>query len=186
MSAHNYLARLREKNEKKHACTELHKPKKGFTQFLQFPDGVQKIDFSEAHDAANDPPRLPDGLARAALAVCRLYGDGEDQQQAMLDDLAVHPPESWNALAAHFEGQLPPPPEPGYERIPMEAAGYAFEVDVPEQQAPAARASLRFRLKNGDGGSLLGSPGTTEEELREVLVAKYAGRLESINEQPLP
>lgn len=108
MSAPDYLARLREKNEKKHACTELHKLKKGFLQFMQFPDGVQKIDFSEAHDAANDPPRLPDGLARAALAVCRFYGDGEDQQQAMFDDLAVSPPEHWPALEGYFRRKLDP------------------------------------------------------------------------------
>jgi len=144
--------------------------------------GTREPPGQPGHDAANDPPRLPDGLARAALAVCRFYGDGEDQQQAMLDDLVVHPPESWNALDEHFEGQLPPPPEPGYERIPMEAAGYAFEVDVPEQQAPAARASLRFRLKNGQGGSLLGSPGTPAEELRGILVSKYSERLAAIDD----
>lgn len=147
-------------------------------------------DFAPANDASSGQDHdqhLPPRLVSAATRVCRsIHGDDDDGVQAMLDDLVVHPPESWNALAEHFEGQLPPPPEPGYERIPMEAAGYAFEVDVPEQQAPAARASLRFRLHNGDGGSLLGAPGTTAEELREVLVAKYAGRLESINEQPLP
>lgn len=152
---------------------------------LQSPGTILGADCGHDLSAANCP--LPARLATAAERVCReVHADSDDQVQAMLDDLVVHPPESWNALAEHFEGQLPPPPEPGYERIPMEAAGYAFEVDVPEQQAPAARASLQFRLKNGDGGSLLGAPGTSEEELREVLVAKYANRLESINEQPLP
>ncbi len=68
------------------------------------------------------------------------------------------------------------------------AAGnrYSFDLSVPRANLPLLRESLRFRLHNGDGGSLLGSPGTPAEELREMLRSKYGERLESINEQPLP
>lgn len=57
----------------------------------------------------------------------------------------------------------------------------SFDLDVPAANLPLLRKSLRFRLKNGDGGSLLGAPGKTEGELREILVEKYGQRLESIN-----
>ena len=44
------------------------------------------------------------------------------------------------------------------------------------------RFVLRFKLKDGQGGgSLLGTPGTTEAELREMLVEKYGARLETLN-----
>jgi hypothetical protein len=53
---------------------------------------------------------------------------------------------------------------------------------VPSQNRAPLRSVLRFKLKSGQGGgSLLGSPGTTEAELRAILAQKYPGRLESIN-----
>jgi len=63
------------------------------------------------------------------------------------------------------------------------AAGnrYSFDMSVPRANLPLLRQSLQFRLKSGDGGSLLGAPGKTEGELREILVEKYGQRLESIN-----
>lgn len=147
------------------------------------------LDADGGHDLApaNDLHHLPPRLVSAAIRVCReLHGDDEGQIQRMLDDLAAYPESDWGALTEHFESQLPPPPEPGMERIPMQTAGHAFEMDVPAGHATAAREALRFQLKNGHGGSLLGSPGTTAEELRGILLARYGSRLAAINDQPLP
>jgi hypothetical protein len=53
---------------------------------------------------------------------------------------------------------------------------------VSSQNRAPLRSVLRFKLKDGQGGgSLLGSPGTTEGELRAILAKKYPGRLETIN-----
>ncbi len=147
------------------------------------------LDADGGHDLApaNDLHHLPSRLVSVATRVCReLHGDDEGQIQRMLDDLAAYPESDWGALTEHFESQLPPPPEPGREHIPMQAAGFEFLLDVPAEYAPAVRESLRFQLKNGQGGSLLGSPGTTAEELRGVLLARYGSRLAAINDQPLP
>lgn len=128
---------------------------------------------------------LPARLALAAERVCRdLHGDSDEQVRAMLDDLASYPPEDRDSLADHFEGQLPPPPEPGRERITLIGDDRQFQMDVPTEHLGAfvARASVRFKLKNGQGGgSLLGEFGKSEAELREILVEKYSDRLESIN-----
>ena len=64
---------------------------------------------------------------------------------------------------------------------------YAFDMTVPTVNLPALkRTSLRFKLVDDQGGgSLLGSPGRTEEELRDVLGRKYGDRLESINGEML-
>ena len=60
---------------------------------------------------------------------------------------------------------------------------YAFDMSVPKANLPALkRTSLQFRLVDDQGGgSILGKPGRTEEELRDVLGRKYGDRLESIN-----
>ncbi len=133
------------------------------------------LDADGGHDLApaNDGHQLPSRLVSAAIRVCRdIHGDDEGQVQQMLDDLAAHPPEDWDALIERFEVQLPPPPEPGREHIPMQAAGFEFLLDVPAEHAPAVREALRFQLINGQGGSLLGSPGTSAAELRGILLAK--------------
>ena len=58
----------------------------------------------------------------------------------------------------------------------------AFDLDVPKANLPALRHSLRFELKDGQGGgAILGKPGASEDELCGVLVRKYGDRLESIN-----
>jgi hypothetical protein len=58
----------------------------------------------------------------------------------------------------------------------------SFDLDVPTANVPTLRQSLRFELKDGQGGgSILGQPGGTEEHLRDVLVRKYRGRLATIN-----
>lgn len=58
----------------------------------------------------------------------------------------------------------------------------SFDLDVSKANIPALRQSLRFELKdNQGGGSILGAPGQTEDELRGRLVQKYGERLESIN-----
>ena len=64
---------------------------------------------------------------------------------------------------------------------------YAFDMSVPKANLPALkRTSLQFSLVDDQGGgSLLGSPGRTEEELRDVLGRKYGDRLESINGEML-
>ncbi|GAB6048459.1 hypothetical protein JCM19379_22880 [Methyloparacoccus murrellii] len=61
-----------------------------------------------AGPAANAPQALPPELVSAALAVCRLYGDSETSQEAMLADLAEHPPGHWPALTEHFRAKLTP------------------------------------------------------------------------------
>lgn len=159
---------------------------------------------------------LPARLAIAAERVCReVHGDGDDQVARMLDGLAHCPADDWGSLADHFESQLPPPPEPGRERITLQADAYQFDMDVPTEHVaafvarasdailgagqpgtgltpaddatpPPVRFSLRFQLHNGQAGSVLGSPGTTEEELRETLRAKYGSRLASVDDKPLP
>lgn len=44
------------------------------------------------------------------------------------------------------------------------------------------RVSVHFTLRDGQGGGpLLGQPGRTEEELRDILHRIYGTRLESIN-----
>jgi hypothetical protein len=40
---------------------------------------------------------------------------------------------------------------------------------------------VRFRLKDGQGGSLLGEPGRTGAELRAMLVDRYGDRLASVD-----
>lgn len=63
---------------------------------------------------------------------------------------------------------------------------YSFDMDVPKANLPALRQSLRFQLIGDQGGgSILGAPGQTELELRDVLGRKYGDRLESINGQGL-
>lgn len=62
----------------------------------------------------------------------------------------------------------------------------SFELDVPVANLPLLRKALRFQLRNGQGGSLLGSPGTTEEELREILISKYGSRLSAVDDQLIP
>ncbi len=137
------------------------------------------------HDlaAANCP--LPARLAIAAARVCReVHGDSDDQVMQMLDDLAHCPESDWDSLADHFEGQLPPPIEPGRERITLMDDDRQFQMDVPTERVAAfvARASVKFRLLGDQGGgSLLGEPGKTEAELREILVEKYGKRLATIN-----
>ena len=143
------------------------------------------LDADGGHDlaAANCP--LSARLAIAAERVCReVHGDSDGQVQAMLDDLASHPPKDWDALTQHFEAQLSPPPEPGRKRITVQAAGSQSNMAILTNNVAAfkARASVRFTLKDNDGGgSLLGEPGKTEDELREILREKYSDRLESIN-----
>ena len=150
---------------------------------LANPGSVLNADRGHDLAAANCP--LPARLAIAAERVCReIHGDSDDQVQAMLADLAECPESDWDALTEHFESQLPPPPEPGRERITLIGDDRQFQMDVPTEHVPAfvARASVKFRLLGDQGGgSLLGEPGKTEEELREILVEKYRDRLESIN-----
>jgi hypothetical protein len=56
------------------------------------------------------------------------------------------------------------------------------DMTVPRANLDKLRAVIRFTLKdNGGGGSLLGSPGKTEGELREILAEKYGRRLASID-----
>lgn len=146
------------------------------------------IDAEGGHDLepGNDADVLPSRLVEAASRVCRDHGDDDDQVQVMLDDLRDQP-DDWDALEEHFEAQLPAPPEPGMERVRTQAAGYEFDVDVPAEHAPGIRKSVRFMLRDGQGGgSVLGKPGQSEAELREILQQKYADRLASINEQPSP
>jgi TubC N-terminal docking domain len=60
---------------------------------------------------------------------------------------------------------------------------YSFDMTVPRASLPAlSRTSLKFMLKDDQGGgSILGKPGATEDEVRAVLLRKYGGRLATIN-----
>ncbi|RQW83466.1 MAG: hypothetical protein EHM62_02020 [Methylococcus sp.] len=56
------------------------------------------------------------------------------------------------------------------------------DMTVPRANLERLRAVVRFQLKDGQGGgSVLGSPGTTEDELRDILREKYGARLATIN-----
>ena len=147
------------------------------------------IDSEGGNDLApgNDADVLPARLIDAASRVCReIHGDNDDQVQVMLDDLRDQP-DDWAALHAHFEGQLPAPPEPGFDRVRTQAAGFEFDLDLPAEHAPSIRRSVRFELRDEQGGGyLLGQPGQSEAELRETLWRKYGNRLATINEQPSP
>ena len=58
----------------------------------------------------------------------------------------------------------------------------SFDLDVPKANLPALRQSLRFELKDGQGGgSILGKPGASVDEVRSVLLMKYEGRLATID-----
>jgi hypothetical protein len=58
----------------------------------------------------------------------------------------------------------------------------SFDLDVPKANLPALRQSLRFQLKdNQGGGSILGAPGQSDGELRDRLVQKYGPRLATID-----
>jgi len=105
----------------------------------------------QAQVAESPAPRLSDSLLEASQA-------GNDIQPAN-DRVIVHVPEYETASG---------------NRV-------SFDLDVPAANLPLLRKSLQFRLENGDGGSLLGSPGTTAEELREILLSKYTDRLASID-----
>ena len=57
----------------------------------------------------------------------------------------------------------------------------ACDMTVPRCQLEPLRAVIRFTLKDdGGGGSLLGSPGRTESELRAILFERYGDRLASV------
>jgi hypothetical protein len=59
---------------------------------------------------------------------------------------------------------------------------YSFDMDVPKANLPALRQSLRFELKDDQGGgAIIGKPGASVDEVRDVLMRKYAGRLATID-----
>jgi hypothetical protein len=80
--------------------------------------------------------------------------------------------------------------EPGNDRVTVHvpeltlSTGQRISCDmtVPVANLDKLRAVIKFTLKDGGGGgSVLGSPGTTEAELREILREKYGARLATIN-----
>ena len=63
----------------------------------------------------------------------------------------------------------------------------SFDLDVPKANIPALRHSLKFELKDGHGGgSILGKPGASKDEVRSVLLMKYEGRLATIDGAEVP
>jgi hypothetical protein len=59
---------------------------------------------------------------------------------------------------------------------------FSFDMNAPKANLPALRQSLRFELKDGQGGgSILGKPGASVDEVRSVLLMKYEGRLATID-----
>lgn len=58
----------------------------------------------------------------------------------------------------------------------------SFDLDLPRANLPGLRQSIRFELKDGQGGgSILGKPGASVDEVRDVLLRKYAGRVATID-----
>jgi hypothetical protein len=56
------------------------------------------------------------------------------------------------------------------------------DMTVPRANLDSMRAVMRFQLKDGQGGgSLLGEPGLSGAELREMLLSKYGDRLATID-----
>jgi hypothetical protein len=145
------------------------------------------LDAEGGHDlgVANDADVLPARLMDAATRVCRDHGDDDRAVGQMLDELRKQPGD-WDALTDHFESQLPAPPEPGMERVRMQA-GFEFDVDLPAEHVHQVRRSVRYLLRDGQGGgSLLGEPGKAVAELVEILLRKYGNRLLTLNDQPAP
>jgi hypothetical protein len=114
-------------------------------------------------------------------------GKLSDQQR---DYLRAHKPEIISALRASDSEGGNDLPAANDDRITVSVPEFtlstgqrvSFDLDVPKANLPALRRSLRFELKDGQGGgSILGRPGGTEEHLRDVLVRKYERRLASIN-----
>lgn len=146
------------------------------------------IDAEGGHDLepGNDADCLPARLIEAATRVCRDHGDDDRVVGQMLDELRGQPGD-WDSLTEHFEGQLPALPEPGMERVRMQAAGFEFDLDLPAEHVHQVRRSVRYLLRDGQGGgSLLGEPGKAEAELVEILLRKYGNRLLTLNDQPSP
>lgn len=57
----------------------------------------------------------------------------------------------------------------------------SFDMTVPKVHLPALRQSLRFVLKDDQGGgSVIGEPGKTRDELMDILRKKYGDRLATI------
>jgi len=102
--------------------------------------GAQQTGEKTGHFVAQDRAPVALDLQKklhdAATRVCReIHGDDDHAVKQMLDDLKHAPESDLVALIDHFERQLPPPPEPGYRRITVMAAGYQFDVDMPEAKA---------------------------------------------------
>lgn len=93
--------------------------------------------------------------------------------ESFLDDAGGH-----DLLAANDERVVVHVPD--YQA--QNGKRYSFDLNVPKVHLPALRRSLRFELKDDQGGgSILGKPGSSVDEVREVLVRKYGDRLQSIN-----
>ena len=121
--------------------------------------------------------------------------DLNDKQREFIrshkDDLVAALRSSETLLDAEGGNDLAPANDRTTVHVPAyeTASGgrYSFDMTVPTVNLPAlTRTSLQFKLVDDQGGgSLLGSPGRTEEELRDVLGRKYGDRLESINGETL-
>jgi TubC N-terminal docking domain len=161
-------------NDDQRQCIRAHKPE--IIVALRASDAV--LDTGQTGNdlpASNEILPLPIRLAAAATRVCReIHGDDDQTVATMLDDLRTQP-DDWDALAEHFEQQLPPPPQPGHERRRMQAAGYEFDIDVP------VRTSIKFDLRDGQGGGIFAGSGLTVEQRRQKIIAMYGGRLATID-----
>lgn len=90
--------------------------------------------------------------------------------------IRLHKPELVSALRS--PGIVLESGQPGND---IESANDGSQLTVPGANLGSLRTVIRFQLKNGQGGSLLGEPGKTEAELRDMLVEKYGARLETLN-----
>ena len=135
--------------------------------------------------AAKVPPVPPTGNPREPLQATASKG---------FPEVPPVPPENFNVQSAGSElsgcGQSGNDIEAANDRVlvhvpeyrAQSGKRYSFDLDLPRANLPALRQSLRFELIGDQGGgSILGKPGASADEVRAVLVRKYGTRLASIN-----
>lgn len=112
-------------------------------------------------------------LVNGNLAISPASNLNDNQRQW----IRLHKPELVSALRS--PGIVLESGQPGND---IESANDDSQLSVPGANFGGLRTVIRFQLKNGQGGgSLLGEPGKTEAELRDMLVEKYGVRLETLN-----
>ena len=150
---------------------------------------MDALDFIQRIEGAGFTVALTDGNLAISPA-----SDLNDKQREFIrshkDDLVAALRSSETLLDSEGGNDL----EPANDRTTIHVPDFtlqtgkrtSFDLDVPKANIPALRHSLRFELKDGQGGgAILGKPGASIDELCGVLGRKYGDRLESINGETL-